>query len=90
MANIDFGNSVEVQFQTKLIEIYGEGKKTVLIKRDDYFKLIEDIKIAKSASSKTKRQYYILGRLVIHISSAFVAILLYFNAIFQLCLYEFC
>jgi len=47
MANIDFGNSVKVQFQTKLIEIYGEGKKTVLIKRDDYFKLIEDIKIAK-------------------------------------------
>ena len=47
MASIDFENSVEVQFQTKLSEIYGEGKKTVLIKKDDYFKLIDDMKVAK-------------------------------------------
>ena len=63
MASLDFGNSVglQVQFQMKLTEIYAEGKKTVLIKKDNnYFKLIEDLEFANEASSKIKRQFYII------------------------------
>ena len=69
MASLDFENSVglQVQFQMKLTEIYAEGKKTVLIKKANYFKLIEDLEVANEASSKIKRQFYIICWLVTQI-----------------------
>ena len=57
--------SVEEQFRQKLISQCSDGKKTVLMKKSEYFELIEELKVASSAEVKNRRQYYILQRLVI-------------------------
>jgi hypothetical protein len=62
MENLD--NVNERQFKLQLNEIYNAAAKTVLIKKDDYFKLIEELKDANRATSKNRRQYYILSRYV--------------------------
>ena len=54
--------SVEAQFKHELYKIYDASLKTVLMKKDDYFNLIEEIKLANTAASKNRRQYYILKR----------------------------
>jgi hypothetical protein len=63
MENLD--NVQESQFKVKLHEIYNAAVKTVLIKKEDYSKLIEELKDANRATSKNRRQYYILSRYVI-------------------------
>jgi hypothetical protein len=55
-------NSAEVQFRSQLTEIYNGDKKTILIKKDDYFKLIDELKVASAAEHKTGWQYYILKK----------------------------
>lgn len=55
-------NSAEVQFRQKLVEMCADGKKTVLLKKDEYFNLIDEVKAADTAEIKTGRQYYILKR----------------------------
>lgn len=57
--------STEMQFKQKLVEICESGKKTLQLQKDSYFKLIEELKEAVAAQTKTFRQYYILKRLVI-------------------------
>ena len=61
--NLD--NSPELQFNQQLVDICNAGKKTVLLKKDEYFNLIEELKIASAAEPKTTRQYYILRRSVL-------------------------
>src|ERR1043165_6264249 len=55
---------MEEQFKLKLVQLHVGNKKSVLLNKDDYFNLIEEVKVASSvtASSKTWRQYYILKR----------------------------
>ena len=56
--------SMEEQFKLKLVQLHVGDKKFVLLNKDEYFNLIEEVKVASSvtASSKTWRQYYILKR----------------------------
>ena len=67
METLLVGNSIstEMQFKQKLVEICDSGKKTVQLKKDSYYNLIEELKEAAAAQTKTFRQYYILKRLVI-------------------------
>ena len=67
MENLPVSSSVstEMQFKQKLVEICDSGKKTLQLKKDSYYKLIEELKEAAAAQTKTFRQYYILKRLVI-------------------------
>lgn len=55
-------NLPEDKFRQQLNLIYNAAVKTVLMKKDEYFKLIEDLKEASTAASKNRRQYYILKR----------------------------
>ena len=54
----------EVKFRQKLHDMCGDGKKTVLMKKEDYFSLIDELKVVNDAEIKTGRQYYIMKRLV--------------------------
>lgn len=55
-------NLPEDKFRQQLNLIYNAAVKTVLMTKDEYFKLIEDLKEASTAASKNRRQYYILKR----------------------------
>lgn len=65
MDNDSSDMSIEAQFRQQLGKLCVDGKKTVLMKKDEYFQLIEEVKVADTAEIKTGRQYYILKRLVI-------------------------
>jgi hypothetical protein len=54
--------NVEEQFKRELLKIYEASSKTILMKKDQYFNLIEEIKLANTSASKNRRQYYILKR----------------------------
>jgi len=55
----------EVQFTQQLTAMYN-AKKGVLMKKEEYFEIIEQLKEANLAASasKTPRQYYILKRYI--------------------------
>ena len=63
---------MEAQFKDKLGQLHAGEKKSVLIPKDEYFTLIDEVKEAEkvTGTSKTWRQYYILKRY--QISSTFV------------------
>jgi hypothetical protein len=56
--------SMEAQFKEKLLQFHMSEKKSVLISKDEYFALVEELKEAAkvTGTSKTWRQYYILKR----------------------------
>ena len=57
METLLVGNSIstEMQFKQKLVEICDSGKKTLQLKKDSYYKLIEEFKEAAAAQTKTFR-----------------------------------
>ena len=60
-------SSHETQFMSQLVAKYN-AKKGVLMKKDEYYELIEQCKSACAAESKTQRQFYILRRQVPYIT----------------------
>lgn len=62
--------SMEEQFKQKLAQLHTDEKKSVLISKNEYFNLVDEVKEAASVAgtSKTWRQYYILKRYQIHVS----------------------
>ena len=55
---------IESRFKQQLLDLQKNDKKTVLMTKEEYFALIEELKAAsRESASKTKRQYYILNRL---------------------------
>jgi hypothetical protein len=54
-------SSHETQFMSQIAAKYN-AKKGVLMKKEEYYELIEQLKQASSAESKTQRQFYILRR----------------------------
>jgi len=56
--------TMEAQFKEKLVQLHTGEKKSVLIPKDEYFTLVDEVKEADkvTATSKTWRQYYILKR----------------------------
>lgn len=55
-------NSAEDQFKKQLLAIYNSTTKSVLMKKDDYFSLIEELRNASQEETKTPRQYYIIKK----------------------------
>ena len=54
----------EVKFKLQIQEKYNSDK-TTLMSKEDYFGIIEEIRVANAdTSTKTKRQYYLLKRFV--------------------------
>ena len=51
----------ETQFMLQLTAVLN-AKKGVLMKKEEYYELIEQLKEASKAESKTQRQFYILKR----------------------------
>lgn len=58
------GNAVENTFRGQLEQLRVSNKKSLLLSKEEYFNLIEELKGAASCGDKTKtwRQYYILKR----------------------------
>lgn len=55
---------VEGTFKQQLLGLKNSDKKSVLLTKEEYFNLVEELKEAlKESSSKTGRQYYVLSRL---------------------------
>ena len=56
--------SMEAQFKEKLVQLHTGENKSVLIPKDEYFTLVDEVKEAEkvTGTSKTWRQYYILKR----------------------------
>ena len=56
--------ALEVVFRNKLAALKDHDKKSMLFTKDEYFSLIEEVKIAGACADKTKtwRQYCILKR----------------------------
>src|SRR6218665_1392979 len=61
----DSDNSAEAQFKHQLLEKYNLTQKSVLMKKDEYFTVMDELKNASQAAVKTPRQYYILKKLSI-------------------------
>jgi hypothetical protein len=55
--------SVEFQFR-QVGRLCEDGKKTVILTKEVYYKLIDELKEATRASVKSGRQYYILKSLI--------------------------
>src|SRR6218665_1810647 len=58
----DSDNSVEAQFKHQLLEKYNLTQKSALMKKDEYFMVIDELKNASQAAVQTPRQYYILKK----------------------------
>lgn len=58
------GSAIESTFRGQLGQLRVSNKKSLLLSKEEYFKLIEELKVAASCGDKTKtwRQYYILKR----------------------------
>jgi len=56
--------AIENTFCEQLEQMRVSNKKSLLLSKEDYFNLIEELKVAESCGDKTKtwRQYYILNR----------------------------
>ena len=55
---------LEVQFRQQVCDIHARDAKSVLLSKDEYYNLIEELKVAVGCGdkAKTNRQYYILKR----------------------------
>ena len=61
MANQDI--TQEFEFRRHLIdECNGKKENTTLLRKEEYYELIQELKEANDAPSKSRRQYYILSR----------------------------
>lgn len=58
------GREVENTFRGQLEQLRVSNKKSLLLSKEEYFDLIQELKVAASCGDKTKtwRQYYILKR----------------------------
>ena len=55
--------TLECEFRRQLLAEYDAKKvNSVLMMKDEYSKLIDDLKKASEASSKSRREYYIFSR----------------------------
>jgi hypothetical protein len=62
---MDSNNSTESQFKQQLTVYINPETKSVLMTKEEYFNLIEELKVANTLqTAKTNRQYYILKRYV--------------------------
>jgi len=60
---MDNNSMLEIQFKNKLDSIRANDKKTLLIGKQEYFELVQELKSAASLSTvKSSRQYYILSK----------------------------
>ena len=60
---MDSNNSIESQFKQQLTVDINPETKSVLMTKEEYFNLIEELKVANTLqTAKTNRQYYILKR----------------------------
>ena len=57
-------NSLESQFKEQMSSLISGGGKKIILTKDEYYSLIEEVNIAGTASKKTDRQYYLLKRYV--------------------------
>ena len=48
-------SSPEVQLKARVVQICSEGKKSVILKIDDYYSLIKELKVASAAETMTPR-----------------------------------
>jgi len=55
-------SAADVQFKQQLLDLCVLGAKTILLKKDEYLSLIEELKNAVEVKSETPRQYYILKK----------------------------
>ena len=65
IARMDSESNPELQFKHELrvIREHSSDKKTMLLSKDEYFNLIQELKEASSVVTvKSNRQYYILKR----------------------------
>ena len=54
---------MEEEFKKQLLELCA-GEKRFLMLKDEYYNVIAELKEAGQATSKSRRQYYLIGRLV--------------------------
>lgn len=54
-------NSVEHDFKVQLNEMYAT-KKSLLLSKEEYYAMIDELKEAPKAKTKSRRQYYLLQR----------------------------
>lgn len=52
----------ERRFRDQLQVMFAGSKKSVLLPKEDYFNVIEELKEAEKTKTKSPRQYYILKR----------------------------
>ena len=52
---MDTLNSSQIQFRMQIVEMCGEGKRTVLLEKYEYFSLIEELKLANLSETKSSR-----------------------------------
>ena len=55
---------MKTEFKRQLVELCAGDKKRFLMLKDEYYNLIAELKDAGQARTKSRRQYYITGRLV--------------------------
>ena len=55
---------MEERFREQLAVLKSKNKKSVLLTKDEYFELIEEVKVAAACAdrAKTQRQYYVIRR----------------------------
>ena len=60
---MDDRTSPEMKFKIKIGKKIGKDNKTVVLEKEEYFNLIQDLKDAASLTTvKSNRQYYILSK----------------------------
>jgi len=55
---------LEEEFKKQLLELCAGEKRRFLMLKDEYYNVIAELKEAGQATSKSRRQYYLIGRLV--------------------------
>ena len=61
---METGERIETEFKQQLLQLCAGDKRRFLMLKDEYYNIIDELKEAEQAERKTRRQYYILGRLV--------------------------
>ena len=55
---------MEHAFREEMLKRKSSDTKSLLMTKDEYFLLLEEVKVASHTAKKSNRQYYILGRYV--------------------------
>ena len=53
---------VELEFRNQLNHLHSSDKQRALFKKDEYFSVIEEVKRASEARTKTAGQYHLLKK----------------------------